>query len=752
LLASAAQAQPAGTPIVVTARRVAEPADRAPLSVAAIPAAELELMGAETLDDIARAVPNFTIAPTGVLGVSTPAIRGIFSPAGSATVGVYLDDVPVQIRAVGFSRNPDLRVFDLERVEVLRGPQGTLFGANSMGGTIRFITRLPSLDSADAGVSAELGITDGGGVSHELEGAFGEVLVPDKVGLRLAFHHRDDGGHVDRIDRQSGTVAARNVDDDRVTALRGAVRARLSETVEIVPAISYQQGERGDFPFFESDLGAFRQSNLHAQPGEDWFVLPSLTAHADLGDLRLTSVTAYFDREDRQVTDYSRVFGELVLGGAVPGLVPEGGSRSFTRIGQRGLTQEIRLASGSRDAPLHWVAGLFYRDSELALVQEVVEPGIADLAERFFGASVEELFGVPLLPGGISYRGTEVARGRQFAGFGELAWRLGGGVEASAGLRVTRSELDLRVLSQGPYAGGSLTEPADRTQRETPVTPRIGLSWSPAEDRLFYLSVAKGFRIGGANPPVPTAACAEDLRAFGLSEAPLSYDSDTLWNYELGAKASLAQRRLNLAVSAFQIDWSGIQQPVTLPNCGFSYVDNLGTARNRGFEAEVEARPTRGLVVQAAVGFVDARFRSNVLGGRSGASGGRALIVAKGDRIPFVPRWTGRIAAEQSLWPASSRRFYLRVEYQFASAYRRAPSPASVSYDPRVDRGDGYGNLLARLGLEAGRWQVSAFVENLLGDRPILFSSAEFVPVTGVPLRQMTLRPRTMGMAASLRF
>ena len=136
LFAGAAQAQPVEPPIVVTARRFEEPVDETPMSVAVMSADELGRVGADDLGDVARAVPNFTIAPTGVLGVGTPSIRGIFSPAGSSTVGLYVDDVPVQVRSVGFSRNLDLRTFDLDRVEVVRGPQGTLFGANSMGGTM----------------------------------------------------------------------------------------------------------------------------------------------------------------------------------------------------------------------------------------------------------------------------------------------------------------------------------------------------------------------------------------------------------------------------------------------------------------------------------------------------------------------------------------------------------------------------------------------------------------------------------------
>lgn len=749
---SPASGQAADSPIVVTARRIEEPIDQTPMSVAALDAQGLERIGAATLADVARAIPNFTLTPTGVLGVETPVIRGIFSPAGSSTVGLYLDDVPIQIRSTGFSRNIDLRTFDLERVEVMRGPQGTVFGANSMGGTIRFITRRPDLARTQARASAELAATDGGGFSHEVQGALGGPIAAGTVGFRAAVYHRTDAGYVDRISREDGSTIGRNIDDHSVIALRGTLRAAIGERIELMPALLYQRGRRDDYSFFDSDPGPYRQRNVNTQPSRDRLILPSLTVTFDVDDAVLTSVTALLDRDDRQVTDYSLVFGELVLGGAMPGLVPEGGTRSFSEIGQRNVTQEIRLASKPGHGSIDWVAGAFLRVAHLDLLQEVVEPGIVDLVRDYIGASVEEVFGVPLLEGGISYRGIERLRERQLAGFGEVNWRFLDGLEASAGVRVARSRLNLRVLSEGPYAGGVLTEPARRSQRETPVTPRFGLSYQPAPGRLIYLSAGKGFRIGGANPPVPTAACAGDLTAFGRREAPVSYGSDTLWSYEAGMKASLARQRVQLSAALFQIDWRGIQQPILLPNCGFSFVDNLGAARSRGFEAEVDVRPVPNLLLYGAIGFVDARFRTTVLGGASGPGGQRAVLASRGDRVPFVPRWSGRFGAEVRARLARLGRMFLRTEYQFASAFRRAPSPVAFSYDPLVYRGAAYGAVQARMGLEHEDWKLSLFVRNLLNDRSILFSSAEFVPVTGSPLRQTTLRPRTIGLAASIQF
>lgn len=733
--------------LVVTAQRREEPILDVPVSVSAYSAEAIEQMGADTVADIARATPNFTIAPDGVLGVGQPAIRGIYSPAGSATVGLYVDDVPIQIRSLGFSGNADLRMFDLERIEVLRGPQGTLFGANSMGGTVRFITRAPELERASGYARLELAATRSGAPSLEAQAAAGAVLAPGRLGLRIGAYYRRDGGHVDRVARGSGALIKQNADDAEATALRFAARAALAETLELLPSLLVQRVRRNDLPFFESSLGRHRQAFVSAQPGEDLVLLPSLTAKIDLGKATLTSVTALLDRRDRQTADYSTIFGELVLGGAVPGLAPEGGTRSLTDVRQRGLTQEIRLASAS-DAALRWTLGGFHRRGRVRLTQAVVEPGMAELARTYLGASVEAVFGVPLLPGGVSYRGFEHVAETQFSAFGELTLPLSRTLEATAGARLSRSRLRLRVLSEGPYAGGRAADAGIGTQSETPFTPRVGLNYRPAPNALLYMSASKGFRAGGANAPVPADPCSADLASLGLGEAPTSFKSDQLWSYELGAKATLARGRLMVSAAAFQIDWDGIQQLVTLPNCGFSYVDNLGEARSRGFELELDARPTRRLRLAASLGFIDARFRRTLAGG--GPATEAALIVARGDRVPMTPRWSLRLVAEQGAPLGSGRRAYARAEFQYRSAYRRAPSRAALGYNPLTYHGEAYGSLQLRAGVDAERWRLSLFVENLTNDRSILFNSADLAPVSGFSLRQTTLRPRTVGLSCSV--
>ncbi|WP_176590104.1 TonB-dependent receptor [Sphingobium sp. EM0848] len=742
LAVAAAVPAHAGEPaLIVTARRVAEAEDRVPISIVRLDAGDLADRDADDLQDIARAVPNLTVPTVGIFGAQQPAIRGVYSNIGASTIGLYVDDVPVQIRSLEVAGNPDLRTFDLDRVEVLRGPQGTLFGANSMGGTIRYVTRQPELEGMNAAISGELAAVRGGGLTREIQGALGTAIVPDRLGARISGYYRRDAGLIDHVDPATGAPGADDIDHVTTAALRGAATAAVGEKLELTPALFYQRTERADLPFYESDLGPFRQSASLRQPGRDRFLLPSLTMRFDLGSATLTSATAWLERDNWQIVDYSGFFGEIVLGGAVPGIRTPGSSFSRTTVHQRSFTQEIRIASHDGDAPFRWLIGGFYGLSRIVMEQHVVEPGIETLAREQLGLGIADIFGLPLLPGGISYHSRQTIRERTLAAFGQLDWAFAPRWEVTAGLRVSYAPLSFRLMSEGPFAGGS-NAIGPRHQKDVPVTPYASLSWRPGEGRLVYLSAGKGFRGGGTNGAVPADQCNADLSALGRSRAPDSYGSDSLWSYEAGVKAG--GRRVTMSLAAFRIDWQQIQQSITLPNCGFSYIDNLGAARNQGVELAVQARPVPPLTIALSLGFVDARFRRAIGPDGSGA------IVAAGDRVPYVPRWSGTLAARYAFALPGRLEGFVRSEWQHAGRYRRAPSVHSIVYDPRVYAGAGNDAVQIRLGVGRDGWRLSAFADNLLDSRAILFRNAELVPVTGAPLRERAQRPRTIGLSAGL--
>jgi outer membrane receptor protein involved in Fe transport len=251
---------------------------------------------------------------------------------------------------------------------------------------------------------------------------------------------------------------------------------------------------------------------------------------------------------------------------------------------------------------------------------------------------------------------------------------------------------------------------------------------------------------------VPFGRCANDLAAIGRQSSPASYGSDMVWSYEAGGKGQFAHGRGSVRAAVFQVHWEGVQQQISLPTCGFSFVDNLGSAHSRGFELEFEFAPTDKLLFSLGVGHADARFRRSLFAGAGGDEGEPALLVARGDRVPFAPAWSGNAAAEYRLQLPDERRAYVRAEYQFSGRYQRTPRAPAVSFNEAVFRGEAYANALLRAGVNHRAWSASLFADNLFNDRSILFSSADLVPATRTPLRQTTLRPRTLGLAVSFRY
>ena len=295
--------------VVITAQRRSESLSDVPISVSAFSQQKMDVQGVRQIDDLARLTPGISFsrgdARNGL--ASNIAIRGISSTAGSSTTGIYIDDTPIQARSLGYSAfNSFPQVFDVERVEVLRGPQGTLFGAGSEGGTIRFITPQPSLNDVSAYARSELGYTQDGDPSYEAGAAVGAPIVEDKIGVRLSGWFRRDGGWVDRVDWDRTTHTPTNTLDNNSNwqnsiVLKGAVTFAPSERVSITPSIYYQNLRLNDTPSYWAVLsnpstGTFNNGNALSAVSKDKFILPALKVELHLGAVEVVSNTSYFDR------------------------------------------------------------------------------------------------------------------------------------------------------------------------------------------------------------------------------------------------------------------------------------------------------------------------------------------------------------------------------------------------------------------------------------------------------------------------
>lgn len=356
---SADEASP-DSEIVVTATRQTEVLSKVPISVAAYNQQMLDNKGVRRIEDLARITPGLNISRKESEGGSglQISIRGIASDIGQSTTGIYIDDTPIQTRASGSEiTNPFPQLFDLERVEVLRGPQGTLFGAGAQGGAVRFITPKPSLTKYTGYSRAELATTEHGGRSYEGGSALGGPIIEDRLGFRVSGVYRRDGGWVDRVDYQTGALLQKDANSSTSYALRGALLWTPVDDLEIGLSVFHQrQRSQGTPTMWESisdlDKHVFKNGRRLAQPGRDTFTIPSLDINYDFGGVTLTSTTSGLRRRNGVVVDYSTYFGSLLLGSPTA-YAPGEYSKAEISDSLKGFNQEIRLQS-SNDSPLTW--------------------------------------------------------------------------------------------------------------------------------------------------------------------------------------------------------------------------------------------------------------------------------------------------------------------------------------------------------------------------------------------------------------
>ncbi len=777
--AEAPDTPPAGSSvqeIVVTVSRREESLGKVALSVSALTAAKMDVQGVKSFADVVRFVPGVTFNPDR----KDISIRGVASQAGAGTTGVYIDDTPIQMRALGQDANNTLpAVFDLDRVEVERGPQGTLFGAGSEGGTVRYITRQPSLAAFSALAHSEVAFTQDGAPSYEGGAALGGPLVQDKLGVRLSGWYRRDGGYIDRVDDQTLAVTEKNANRTDAWVLRAAATWAPVDALKITAAITYQNRDQHNYDNYwiaisNPGAGVLRTGTPDRMADKDRFYLPTLKLEYDFGPVTFISNTGYL-RRDEHVNGYSGTlynlsyFQQLTESGAdalgnpcgpcatgpdplltatginLPGFPGYVAKSTVTNI-QKNVTQEFRLQSSNPAARLTWVAGLFLGYDTQRSVEEINDPQLPALTQYLFGETMMDAWGEALLPGGDDYINDTLGHDRQIALFADGAFRLTDQLKLTAGLRYAWTHFDFKNSADGPQNLGP--SGGDGRQNETPITPKVGLSWQADSNNLFYATAAKGYRIGGANPPFPQAACQADLDALGITGVPSSYNSDTVMSYELGSKNRLFDRRLSLAASAYYVRWSDIQQANALNSCGFQYTANLGTAVSKGFDVQGQWNVTDALQLELAVGYTDARYSKTTLSGSAPSS---PILVAKGDTLGGSP-WTVAVGAQYS-FHAWGHDAFVRGDYEYASHngwLTPTEDPVTATPDPGLVNDPATHLVSLRAGAALGHLDLAIYTDNLLDSRPRLGLNHQDQFTLLYEAR--TFRPRTVGISATYRY
>jgi iron complex outermembrane recepter protein len=798
--------------IVITATRRAAALSKVPVSVSAFSQETLDQKGIKDFADVARFTPGVTIDATGT-GTNSISIRGISSSGGSGTTGIYIDDTPIQIHSLGFNSDDTLpKTFDLERVEVLRGPQGTLFGAGSEGGTVRYILTQPSLTKKSVYARSELSFTEGGAPSYEAGVAGGLPIIDGTLGVRASLWYRRDGGWIDRIDPFTlATVESHSNYDDTYVA-RLAAKWAVTPDLTVSPSLLYQHRKRNDISvFWPTDLGAngqtvtsdpgahrFLNADPTSRPEPDHYFLPALKVEAELGGVSLISNTAYYTRDNASGydgTQYNLGYYQTIASrGATPAANPIGSlafvnPNDYPLIDQFGLhlpasvqnyrspatvineqrtfTEEIRLQSSDPDARLTWTTGLFYQFSRQVSLEEIYDPMVDTLFTTLFGPGNEatgpNAYGFPLVQGGYSYYNYNTGHDRQIALFGEFNFKLTERLKLTAGARVAKTAFDFTHYADGTQNGGPSLSSGN--QEETPFTPKLGLSFQADRNNLYYFTYAKGFRTGGDNAPIAQSLCPSTFTTLGLTTpfAPSTYNSDTVKSFEIGAKNKLLGS-LRLASSAYYIQWNDIQQNVYLPGCGFQFTTNVGNAVAKGFDLQADWSPNDSLTFESAIGYTNARYRQDASLAPGGAPIAKAGDAVVGDSGVANPPWTVTIGAQYD-FTAYDLPSFIRLDYEYQSKAHtltaaQDPGVSPTVYDPYTFTPPATTFVSLRMGTTVKHWSVSAFVDNLFDSHPLLrpggpnsHSDADpnANPGQGVLLRYYTFRPRTIGISASFR-
>jgi iron complex outermembrane receptor protein len=686
--------------IIVTAQKKSESLQRVPLSISALSGETLEAQGITDFRDYATRIPNLAFGYTGSLGGTAQSVtlRGVF---GSGTTGFYLDEAPLPASI-------DPRVIDMERIEVLRGPQGTLYGARSMGGTIRLITRKPDATTTAGTVLARLSTTAHGGENGSIDGAINLPLIQDRLALRASGYFEAQSGVYDRVaapgaPTKFGTI--RDVDNSRRYGGSIAATATLADgALTVTPRFMFQRGRADGRALADVVAGNYRQTRLFdiAEPGRDNWNLATLTIDYDTRKGTITAATSWLHRIVRDSEDFSEI-AQLVFGTPPIAAVMRARSRFES------LSQELRYASDF-DGPLNLTAGLYYQDIDNSSVFPPTPlPGVAPNV----------------------YSQDFVTKVRELAAFGEMTYAATDHLRLIAGARLFDSRVDFTGVQDGvAVVPGTFWG----RQKEHGINPRVSVQYDAARDAMLYASAAKGFRIGGVNA-FSGSLCAANLTALGIgADDARAYRSDSLWSYEVGAKTRWLDRKLTVNAALFRIDWSNVQQGISLA-CGFGVLVNAGKAKSEGGELEVQAAPFDGLRLNFGAGYTNARI----------TDGGGNPTFPDGARIQQVPQWTVNTGFDLDLDPGFPLKLHADYAY-VGQSFSGSSSPLTRRVRPSYDL------FNVRATTQVSRVELSLFADNLFDEAANLSDLPSLaIELPGRP-RIVGSRPRTIGVEGRIRF
>jgi iron complex outermembrane receptor protein len=663
--------------IVVTATRRSESIQDVPMSISAVSQADLEKAGATQLDDVVHMVPGLAYTQNSV-GQAVMAVRGVQTSALTGNVqqpvSIYYDNVPVLDLTVPWTV-PALELFDVNRVEVLRGPQGTLFGAGSLSGALRVITNKPDLSEFHAAIEDSATTTDGGGGGGAAKVMVNIPLITDQLATRAVYYYDYTGGWID-----NPTLGEHNTNHAKVSGGRVETEWKPSDNFELVATAAQEVTSPHDSNYVRYGSNGDIADNRVPIYNTDNLKIFNLAGTYSMPWATLTSSTSYLDRTATSSLDYS---GNAGLFSGLTTIAP-----LIDMFYTDDLLQEVRLAS-SQEHPFKWLVGGFFENYRFNDCETITQVGLSGLSAA----------------SGLGNAGNYLEstclhiRVKDEAGFAEASYDLIDDLTLTAGARY--SHYTISTLDNGGLNGADFFDgpPGTTTRLSTnhAITPKASLSYKLNEDAMVYVLADEGYRTGNSNLAPPKDP-------FTGLPLPQSYQPDELWNYEAGAKLAFFDRRLRIDADVFYIDWKKIQLQIRAPISGIPYTANAGTATSKGVELQIVGKPSQSTEVGSSLAYTDAKLIS--------VSAGVPATV--GDQLPGSAQFTAYLYGQYDIPVSGSTNLSLRGDYSFTgkefAELKNKDNPDALTYG-------NYSSFGAQATLHFGRYEVGMFGSNLADSR-----------------------------------
>ena len=721
--------------IIVTATKRGDEALRnVPIAIQALTGDTLIKAGITQFSEYAARVPSLSFQDLGP-GDKKYVIRGINS-TGAATVGAYYDEAVISAdnKNDGGGRNVDLKLFDIARIEVLKGPQGTLYGASSESGTIRIITNKPDSRKFSGYLAGEVSQTRKGGTNYDLNGMVNLPIVTDMLAVRLVGWRVADSGYIDQTRLPAGRK--NNVNNDDTWGGRASLRFTPTNDFSLTASATIQKTHsNGSSRYTPAGTQSFStvgfppvpggdliNTDLSRSPLDDKVKIFSLTGEYNLPHGNIVATTNYLDRSFLFNFDSSPIL--FFFGVPIPGITIQPQTRKI-------WSNEVRYAS-KYDGPLNFVVGGFYSEEKSNFTVHVVKiNAFGDPAGPFSGLNADDALSNP--NGNTFFGRYDNNRLKQYAAFGEVTYAITPAIKATVGARYFHSDLRAVQETTHPFGGFGPNPPGilHNAAKDKKVTFKGNISWKPNEQVLLYVTAAQGFRTGGLNQA--------DL-PFS-SGIPRSYNSDSLWNYEVGTKLTLLNGKLRLDAAAYRIDWSNIQLGALDATQAFPYTANGGTAKVDGVEADLNALLAHGVTLEVGGSYQNARLTSD----QPSPAPRPIEFGVSGDRLPNVPHFNGSVNLDVDR-PMTERWNYL--VHADVSYHGSSDTKLRRNVDVNNVHLASYSLANFRAGVTDRVWTVEAFVRNLFDKR----AQVDAISSSQDPLAYITVRPQTIGIAVARKF